>query len=550
MQFSEAVDVDVDVVIIGLGPVAATLGNLLGAAGVRVLILEKAKAPYPLPRAVHFDDETMRVFQTAGCAGSIAPLLHINPGMQFVDKAGAMLLDWPRPQVITPQGWYASYRMHQPDIEGCLGEGLARFDTVTVHRGATVVHWLDEDQHITIRYSMEGSETEVRAKYIVGCDGANSGTRRVIGISKAVEMGVPREEAEEEAESAAGNNWEDLGYNERWLVVDVMLNRPMPELGSHTRQTCDPDRAMTYTRQPGDRRRWEIRLKNGETNVQVQDPAFVLAFLADQGVTSDDVTIERSAVYTFQSKVAVSWRCGRMMIAGDAAHLTPPFMGQGMCAGIRDASNLAWKLLLCIKGGLPSEAVDRLLNSYETERRPHVREYIETAMRLGALMNTCQTADQLKNTLQPNQPKSGAKMQSIKPPLGPGLGLGSPDSPLRTLMCRQLQSGEEQPGLDGGLDDLVGYRPLLLIDRAFYEANTEWAQNRLEMLSQPLEAGGAGLAILDTTDSRVSRGAVHECLQENNVKGGALLVRPDRYLMGGATDPAGLEALVEAAAFQ
>lgn len=543
MQFPGAADVDVEVVIVGLGPVGATLGNLLGAAGMRVLILEKAKAPYPLPRAVHIDDETMRVFQTAGCASSIAPTLHINPGMQFVDKDGGMLLDWPRPQIITQNGWYASYRMHQPDIEGCLNEGLNRFGTMTVHRGATVVHWLDEEEKITIRYSMDGTETEVRARYVVGCDGANSGTRRMIGVNKAVDAGMPREEAE----AAAGQNWEDLGYNERWLVVDVMLNHPMPELGSHTRQTCDPDRALTYTRQPGDRRRWEIRLQDGETNEQVTDPAFVLSFLLERfGVTADDVTIERRAVYTFQSKVAVSWRCGRMLIAGDAAHLTPPFMGQGLCAGIRDVSNLAWKLLRCIKGGLSPESADRLLNSYETERRPHVREYIETAMRLGALMNTCQTAEQLKNTLQPQQHDAGAKMQSIKPPLGPGLGL---DSPLRCLMCRQLQSGEERPGLDGGLDDVTGYGPLLIIDRTLYNDNAEWVQAKLEQLSAPQEEGGVGLAILDSTDPRVVGGAVRACLEENDVKGGALLVRPDRYLMGGATDKSGLEALVEAAAF-
>merc|ERR1719272_1016208 len=149
--------------------------------------------------------------------------------------------------------------------------------------------------------------------------------------------------------------------------------------------------------------------------------------------------------------------------------------------------------------------------------------------------------------MQPKEPEAGAKMQSLKPPLGPGLGL---DSPLRSLMCRQLQSGEERPGVDGGLDDLTGYGPLLLIDRAFYDDNAKWAQIILEALSKPQEEGGVGLAILDTTDQRAIGGALSECLEENDVKGGALLVRPDRYLMGGATDKAGLEALLEAAEFR
>lgn len=300
---------DVDVVVVGMGPVGATAANLLAAQGVSVLVLERAYETYALPRAVHFDDETMRVFQSTGCAPTIAPTLAINPGMQFVSSEGAMLLDWPRPQVVTPNGWFASYRFHQPDVERALVAGLARYDCATVERGALVqgVSNGAGSDRATVRYATKTpdgvvSHHDVRAKYVLGCDGANSNTRRVIGIESAVEKGVPRLVAEDAA--AADDNMEDLGFEERWLVVDVVLKRPMPELGSHTRQTCDPVRPSTYTRQPGERRRWEMKILEGETDAEVSDPAWVQAFLmrpqaGRPAVTPEDATVERIVSFPF-----------------------------------------------------------------------------------------------------------------------------------------------------------------------------------------------------------------------------------------------------------
>jgi 3-(3-hydroxy-phenyl)propionate hydroxylase len=209
---------------------------------------------------------------------------------------------------------------------------------------------------------------------------------------------------------------------------------------------------MTYARQPENWRRWEISLKDDETDDHVRSDAFVWSFLSPR-VTPEDLSIERRAVYTFQSKLARRWRRDHVLIAGDAAHLTPPFMGQGMCIGIRDVANLAWKLAHVLRSGS-----DMVLESYESERAPHARAYIEMATYLGNLLNSCETADGLRAALSSPQPNAddgqatgNAKMQSIAPRLGDGIG--NPTDPLRGYRA-------PQPRLSNGqlLDDAIGLK--------------------------------------------------------------------------------------------
>ena len=354
-----------DVAIIGYGPTGATLANILGARGLGVVVLEREAAAYHLPRAVHFDDEVMRIFQGIGLADTIAPGLMVSPGMRFVDRDGALLLDWSRPQGAGPQGWHASYRFHQPALEDALRSGVARFPNVTV-RPCTPVHTIAQDSD---GVTLNGT---IRARHVVGCDGANSLTHEAIG---------------------GGSH--DLGFDERWLVVDLILKRPRPDLGDHSIQHCDPARPATYVRGVGERRRWEFTLHPGEAPT---DPWPLLA----RWITPEDAHLERFAIYTFRSIVARRWRDRRLFIAGDAAHLTPPFMGQGLCAGIRDAANLGWKL-----------GREALHDSYQAERAPHVTAYIETAVRLGGLINTRAMALALGEA-----PEGPVRMESIAPALG------------------------------------------------------------------------------------------------------------------------------------
>ncbi len=237
-QRASDIGYDADVVIVGCGPVGATLANLLGQSGISTLVLEREEAAYQLPRAVHFDDECMRVFETIGLAEAIEPTVHVSVGMRFVDAAGQPLLSWPRPQARTPTGWHASYRFHQPDLENILRAGLGRYTCVATRTRIEALA-ADEDRGgVTIRAEnlTTGKLERIRARYVVGCDGARSIIRRKIGETP-----------------------DDLRFDERWMVVDVLLRHPKPELGDWSVQYCDPARPATYVRGTGNRRRWRSR---------------------------------------------------------------------------------------------------------------------------------------------------------------------------------------------------------------------------------------------------------------------------------------------------
>ena len=464
-----------DVAIIGYGPTGATLANLLVNCGLRVVVIEREAAMYHLPRAVHFDGETMRVFQAAGVADALAKRVRVNPGMRFMSPDGELLLDWPRPQEVGPQGWYASYRLHQPDLERLLRERLE--GRATVLEESKVVGIEDRGDQVSLTIDGRDGVSSLEALYVVGCDGARSFTRGVIGA------GV-----------------DDLGFEERWLVVDALLKRDRPDLGDHTLQFCDPDRPITYCRSPRNRRRWEITVKPGESEAEVTTPERLWTFLKPW-ITPEDADLERSAVYTFRSAVAERWRKGRVMIAGDAAHLTPPFMGQGMCAGIRDASNLAWKLALCVKG-LTSES---LLESYQAERAPHVRAFIETAVNLGGLINSL---DRDAALALAEETASGSKrMETIAPSLG--------ESDLGGMLSGfSAHQGAlfGQPVLSDGtrLDEALGYAPVLIV-------------------RHELPVGVVAETAILRADEHPELGVALDALDVD-----AVLVRPDRYVAGTA----------------
>lgn len=469
-----------DVVIVGYGPVGATLGHLLGRCGVKTLILERDIEPYPLPRAVHFDDEVMRVFQSIGLAEQVAAISRVNIGMRFVDPGGKLLLDWPRPQQVGRQGWHASYRFHQPDLEAILRRTMPLRTSVTTRLGCEAIKVIDHGNHCTIQAN---DNRLVKAGYVIGCDGARSILRQTM----ATEM-------------------RDYGFHERWLVVDLLLNQPKPDLGDWSIQHCDPDRPATYVRGPENRRRWEISLKPGETTERMTNPAEIWRLLA-KWIIPSEATLERAAVYTFHALIAQNWRCGRLLLAGDAAHQTPPFMGQGMCAGIRDAANLAWKLALVVQ----NKADTGLLDSYQSERLPNAAAYITTAVRLGGLINTAGTRAALEAAFP--TPDGSARMESIAPTLGAGIGKG-------------IHAGRlfGQPRLQNGdlMDTACGYRSVLVVDEKLAKA-ASFPQD-LQVLTQK-----------DAPD-------IAKELALAGVK--AALIRPDGYIQGTANNAQSLASLI------
>ncbi len=486
---------DLDVVIVGRGPVGATLANLLGLCGVRTLVLEREARTYHLPRAVHFDDECMRVFQTIGLADAILPHVILSPGMRFVDAEGRLILDWPRSKDLTPMGWHLSYRFHQPDLEEILIDGLRRWPQVEV-RNCCDVFALDQDERgVRVRYEnlTNGQQSELYAAFVVGCDGARSLVRRFIG-----------------------SGMDDLGFHERWLVIDALLNHDRPDLGDYSIQHCDPRRPATYIRGTGNRRRWEITVHPDEDAQAVTQPAKVWDLLS-RWISPGEAELERAAVYTFHSAIAKQWRNDRLLLAGDSAHQTPPFLGQGMCAGIRDAANLAWKLRDVVTG----RADARLLDSYQRERSPHVREFIELAIRLGGVINTkAMEAGLAAGEARDNAP---VKLDVRKPLLGPGLASGS--LPLAGHLAPQFTLADGRRG-----DDRTGYANLLLLDKAAALS----ARVRAALVQAEID-------VLTGEDA----GEVSRWLAAHNVR--AALIRPDRYVRGAARSEAELDLLIATA---
>ena len=343
------------VLIAGMGPVGATLAALLARHGVSVIACERDKEIYRLPRAAHFDAEIMRLLQQLGLAEAMLP--HSRPigGYDFINADGEMLMQFATSPE-TSQGWASGYLFHQPALEEMLRDGLkaANVETLT---GWSLTGFTDDGTGVTATLT-DGNETQtVRAQFLVGCDGGNSFVRKTLGIGL-----------------------DDYGFDEPWLVVDTV----MPDeshLKPHGVQLCDPARPVTIMPMSPGRRRWEFMLLPHETPEEMMAPGKVEALMAPY-MGKGEVEIVRRAVYRFHGLVAKEWRKGRVVLAGDSAHQMPPFAGQGMCSGLRDAANLAWKLALVLDG----KADIKLLDTYQAEREPHVRGFIELAIAMGKVV--------------------------------------------------------------------------------------------------------------------------------------------------------------------
>jgi len=343
------------VLIAGMGPVGATLAALLARHGVSVIACERDKEIYRLPRAAHFDAEIMRLLQQLGLAEAMLP--HSRPigGYDFINADGEMLMQFATSPE-TSQGWASGYLFHQPALEEMLRDGLkaANVETLT---GWSLTGFTDDGTGVTATLT-DGNETRtVRAQFLVGCDGGNSFVRKTLGIGL-----------------------DDYGFDEPWLVVDTV----MPDeshLKPHGVQLCDPARPVTIMPMSPGRRRWEFMLLPHETPEEMMAPGKVEALMAPY-MGKGEVEIVRRAVYRFHGLVAKEWRKGRVVLAGDSAHQMPPFAGQGMCSGLRDAANLAWKLALVLDG----KADIKLLDTYQAEREPHVRGFIELAIAMGKVV--------------------------------------------------------------------------------------------------------------------------------------------------------------------
>ena len=464
-----------DVTIVGLGPAGGTLANLLAMHGFSILILDREKSFYPLPRAVHFDDEIMRVFQTIGITKEFLKHTIINKGTKFVNSKDKVILDWPRPKKITDNGWYPSYRFHQPDLEKKLRKKLKNYKKDSIEQNSEVKKIINSKNQVDIIYANISSHKEyiVRSKYLVGCDGANSITRKQMKTTM-----------------------DNLGFTQKWAVVDLILKKKKNNLPDRTIQYSNPKQPATYCRNVGKRRRWEFAIKKNHSDKKVLSERYIWNFLKPW-LKKSEAIIERKTIYTFESAIARKWRKGRVFIAGDAAHLMPPFMGQGMCAGIRDASNLAWKIANCLR----NKFNETLLNTYQSERSLNVKEYIETTMRMGEFVNAVESIQITDNIRSDN--KGIKSMQSIKPKLGKGLGNLKDKNRGKTFPQFKIKNNKT-------LDNNFSKKGMIVLSSDVNPKTSKY------------------YSILKAKNfSNVSR-------YLKNIKSKAILVRPDRFILASA----------------
>ncbi|WP_210490989.1 bifunctional 3-(3-hydroxy-phenyl)propionate/3-hydroxycinnamic acid hydroxylase [Patulibacter sp. SYSU D01012] len=347
-----------DVLICGLGPVGQLLALLLGDLGVSTVAVDQADGPYDLPRAAVVDDEVLRIFQAVGLDDAVLADAQVQRTVSFV-TAGGRVVEALRP-VHGDLGHPPLVSIHQPSIERTMVRALASRGTVRLRWGRRL-ETLDHDAHGVTAWvrAVGGGPTErIRARFLVGCDGGRSGVRARV----AVPFG--------------GSTFE-----QRWLVLDARVDRPIAR-APHPHFVGDPARpVVTLPMSPG-RHRWEWMLHPGEDAAAFVAPERIGALLSPW-TTGERVDVERAVVYTFHARTAARWRVGRVLLAGDAAHVMPPFVGQGFSSGARDAANLAWKLDAVLHG-----APERLLDSYEAERRPHVTSMQRLAVRWGGVVQT------------------------------------------------------------------------------------------------------------------------------------------------------------------
>ena len=343
-----------------MGPTGAVLSALLAQKGVRVLVCDAVTSIYDKPRAIALDHEIMRVFQELGITQALAPFVEPFTDSEFFGVNGQLIKCMSTLAPPYPLGYVPSLVFSQPPMERVLREKVSTQQLVTVQLGQRLVSMTQDAQQVSLRFeSLSGQSETVHAKYVVGCDGASSFVRQSVGIEL-----------------------EDLGFDQPWLVVDVLLNEAgMAKLPKVSMQICEPKRPCTYVIGPKNHRRFEVAINEGEDPKEMQTPEKVWSLLS-RWMTPHEGELWRQASYRFHALVAKEWRVNRVLIAGDAAHQQPPFLGQGMCQGVRDAHNLAWKLAALIQG----QGQEALLNTYATERAMHVRELTTRIKAIGLLV--------------------------------------------------------------------------------------------------------------------------------------------------------------------
>jgi len=512
---------DTDVAIVGAGPVGTLLAVLLGKKGHRVTVVEKWPSFYERPRAVTFDHEIARILGYLGInSEDDAAIEHHEDLYSWRNAEGETLMevDW---NSMTESGWRTRYWFYQPELEKRLRDIAATLDTVEIRSGwhgtaleqdadSVTLHGVRTDNP-EVPNPDAGAET-IRARYAVGADGANS----LIRDSLHLKMN-------------------DLGYFFDWLILDLKPTQEI-EYGPDHWQLCDPKRPTTIVPGGPGRRRWEFMALPGEDLTELASEENAWKLLEPWDVTPDKAILERSAIYRFQARWAEQWRDGRALIAGDAAHLMPPFAGEGMCAGLRDSLALAWRLDLVLSG----KSDDALLDSYGEERREHVRHYIDFSMELGSVIcitDEKEAAERDRRMIAEMKDWDGTPVNTDVAHLG--TGIWAADSAHGGELAKQ--GIVEHHGQTGRFDDVVGRGWSVIGLNHDPRESLDAAQlATLESLGATVVSVGSDADAVDVVDTE---GTYTRWLQDAGAT--YLITRPDFYVYATATDGPQLQARID-----
>lgn len=498
---------DFDVAIIGYGPVGVMGAHLLAEAGLRVVVIESETEIVDIPRAVNLDGEIVRAYQRLGHGEEIeaqTQALREGDAVSFVNSKHEPYFQLPLPPS-GDNGYRDMAFVDQPELEAKLRELVEAQGSVHLLLGheALAIEAEPDQVEIDTRSVESGEGGRISASYLIGCDGASSFVREAMGI-----------------------RWDDLGYDQDWLVVDIVLD-DLTDVANLTMQVCDPARLSTYVCVKDPNRRWEFQMLPGETREEMLRTEKIEGLLS-KWVEPGRYSIRRAAVYQFHAALARQWKSGRVFLAGDAAHQTPPFLGQGLNTGFRDVINLSWKLALVFQG----ISDERLLDTYMAERGAHARDLVEWAVAVGKLMENFAAGEAGEPPPHEVDPSSGYGQGRAAPPLSAGVIVteqinaeSSTGYPLRQPTLR---------GADGReflLDDLLGSGfGVMALDASALALSPE-SQSILDRI---------GATVVSLEGYEVSAGALDPALES----GAAVIVRPDRYLFGVADEDRDLDELI------
>ncbi len=497
-----------DIAIVGFGPTGAVAAALLGQYGLKVFVCDSQTEVYDKPRAIALDHEIMRVFQQIGILDEIAPFIEPFTDSYFFGAKGQLIKIMSTLPPPYPLGFPPSLVFTQPAIEAALRRAVQKLANVSVALGATLTDLKNGRDEVELHVQTASSVKTVRAQYLIACDGASSTVRKALGI-----------------------DWTDLGFDQAWLVVDTVLNREgLKKLPKFSVQFCEPERPTTMVIGPGMHRRWEFAINSGEDATYLATPEGTWELLS-RWLLPTQARLWRQASYQFHALVAERWRVGRVFLAGDAAHQQPPFLGQGMCQGIRDAANLSWKLSAVLQSGAPPS----VLTSYESERKSHVTELTSRIKHIGQLVaerdpEKAKLRDQ-KLLSEHHGKVIATPRQNVQPPLGPGLRASLTHPALGTLFPQAWMVWGMQKRR---MDDLLG-RGWRLFVRA-------GISDRMRQVAERARSPQLAVMDLERHQWREADAILSTWFEAMNCA--VVILRPDHYVYGVAKSGAQLKTML------